>query len=1225
MLLREHERLPRLAPSTRFRLRRRIVDCASRQADDAQHGPSAQQGPGAQHGSGADVQAGSAGGEHLAQRKNPVRRRSLARRSVRIAGLFTAISLGFLVLLGGVLAIRLAMGPIAIEGLSQRVAAAMNRQIGAGWKASISGAAINHAGMNPALTLKGVAIVGPDGQNAIAAPEATVAVDPWGLVWGQFRPRSIEFRGLALRLMVDPDGSISFRAGADNDAAAAGNGPPPAPGNAAHTGLETPGAQLTDTIARGVASAIDLLTESDGLLGGIDTASITGARVILAGSDGVERFRFSDANLLFSRPKDNLRNFSFELTGGKGRWRLEGAVSGRAGEKRVANVTFSDVPVSDLQAFGRSEKELWTDMPLSGAIIGAIRPDGVLADLSATVRGATAIIHTDDPDMPQFTMDTVDLEANWNAADHKFSIPRLHAAWDGYHVTASGALERGEGADAWRLQLESTDALAAPFAPGDKPLPINRVTARLAGGRDGGTRIDQLDVAAGGGTVTLTGQLGGAATGDGVDLHVVGRNAEARAALALWPSFSAKGVRDYMGQTFVAGLVDSFDVRVRMTREDILKARKQQPMRAEELAVNVAVSNAIWRATPETPPVHASASASVTGVEARIGLKDGFMAPDNGPTLPIASGEVLIHSARRPIPSADITFRIGGDLPTLMRVMDRAKLGEAPIDPAAVSGQALLDVGLQIPLKPSAQPVEIQPNISGSLRDVAISKVAGDYNLEGGAFQVTVDAAQSQLKGEGRIATVPVNIDLRQPRTNRAGGEIRVAATLDEATRSRLNVNLGTGLSGPVTVNAVLPLERAGPGQDDKDGPPQQIDVDLTRARITELLPGWSKPAGRAGKLTFQLEALRAGWRASELTLDAGNVSGSKGVAEFDAKGGFQRLRFGGFRMSPSDNMRVDVDRVEDVYRVTVRGQLIDARPMLRAIITDDGGKGRAGQKTASGTGAAGSAAPKIDLDLSSAILAGFNGEALTNATLKASSRNGEVRQARMDGRFGQATASLRLTPDAGAVERLEITASNAGALLRFADLYKRMYGGDLVISAQLGPKSQSGNIDVARFSLRDEPALGRIAAAQPASGSNRLNVSEVPFQRLQGQFDRSAGRVQLQDGIIWGPQVGIKLDGTVDFARDRTDLTGTFIPAYALNNAFARIPLVGPLIGGGANEGMFAVSFRITGPASAPTLTVNPLTAVAPGILRKFVEVFTPDGSGQRQQPQPTPPGRIP
>ena len=60
-------------------------------------------------------------------------------------------------------------------------------------------------------------------------------------------------------------------------------------------------------------------------------------------------------------------------------------------------------------------------------------------------------------------------------------------------------------------------------------------------------------------------------------------------------------------------------------------------------------------------------------------------------------------------------------------------------------------------------------------------------------------------------------------------------------------------------------------------------------------------------------------------------------------------------------------------------------------------------------------------------------------------------------------------------------------------------------------------------------------------------------------------------------------------------------MPAYGLNNAFAQVPLFGPLLSGGQYEGLFAVNFRISGPATAPVLTVNPLSAVAPGFLRKL------------------------
>ena len=54
----------------------------------------------------------------------------------------------------------------------------------------------------------------------------------------------------------------------------------------------------------------------------------------------------------------------------------------------------------------------------------------------------------------------------------------------------------------------------------------------------------------------------------------------------------------------------------------------------------------------------------------------------------------------------------------------------------------------------------------------------------------------------------------------------------------------------------------------------------------------------------------------------------------------------------------------------------------------------------------------------------------------------------------------------------------------------------------------------------------------------------------------------------------------------------------------FAQVPLFGPLLGGSQYEGLFAVNFRLNGQASAPSLTVNPLSAVAPGFLRKLFGV---------------------
>jgi hypothetical protein len=71
---------------------------------------------------------------------------------------------------------------------------------------------------------------------------------------------------------------------------------------------------------------------------------------------------------------------------------------------------------------------------------------------------------------------------------------------------------------------------------------------------------------------------------------------------------------------------------------------------------------------------------------------------------------------------------------------------------------------------------------------------------------------------------------------------------------------------------------------------------------------------------------------------------------------------------------------------------------------------------------------------------------------------------------------------------------------------------------------------------------------------------------------------------------------------RDEMRLHGTLVPLYGLNNMFGKIPIVGLFLGGGSNEGLVGITYEAVGPPDAPRITVNPISAVAPGLLRKFI-----------------------
>jgi len=94
-----------------------------------------------------------------------------------------------------------------------------------------------------------------------------------------------------------------------------------------------------------------------------------------------------------------------------------------------------------------------------------------------------------------------------------------------------------------------------------------------------------------------------------------------------------------------------------------------------------------------------------------------------------------------------------------------------------------------------------------------------------------------------------------------------------------------------------------------------------------------------------------------------------------------------------------------------------------------------------------------------------------------------------------------------------------------------------------------------------------------------------------------------IEDALLRSPDVGATFSGRYDFDTTTISLTGTYLPAYAVNNLFSRVPILGFALGGGLREGLIGVTFKIEGPLGQPRVFFNPLSVVAPGILRKIFE----------------------
>jgi hypothetical protein len=293
-----------------------------------------------------------------------------------------------------------------------------------------------------------------------------------------------------------------------------------------------------------------------------------------------------------------------------------------------------------------------------------------------------------------------------------------------------------------------------------------------------------------------------------------------------------------------------------------------------------------------------------------------------------------------------------------------------------------------------------------------------------------------------------------------------------------------------------------------------------------------------------------------------------------------------------NDRCSVDSARTADArVTVTVRGARCDGRAFIKAIL------GGAPEKDAT------AAAFDADLDIEVAALTGFNNAELRDIELRFSGYAGDIRAFALAAKVGpvaRLAGELRIRSDG---RRLVVVESDdAGAMLRFLDLYPRMANGKMTLALDASAPDQApreGRFDVRDFLVVDEAALRALVGPPQPPGPNARN--EVAFTRLQLRFKRSPGDLAINDGVVVGPALGATVEGKVDFAGNDLRLRGTLIPAYALASLVHPDP---------SREGLFALSYELVGPPRAPTLRINPFGPVAPGFLRRLF-LPPPNGDG--------------
>jgi hypothetical protein len=458
-----------------------------------------------------------------------------------------------------------------------------------------------------------------------------------------------------------------------------------------------------------------------------------------------------------------------------------------------------------------------------------------------------------------------------------------------------------------------------------------------------------------------------------------------------------------------------------------------------------------------------------------------------------------------------------------------------------------------------------------------------------------------QVKGDVKINGQPATLDYRKPADGDA--DVKLQATLDDASRARFGLDLGSAVSGAIPIK--LTGKIGGPDRDSKMG----IEADLTALKLDNILPGWVKSSGKSGKATFNVIPKAQSTRFEDIVVESGGAS-IKGSLEVDQNGDLLNANFPTYSPSEGDKTSLKAERGADgVVKVVMRGDVFDGRSFLKSAI--------------SGTSKEDSKSKlkniDLDVDLKLGAVAGYNGEAVRSVDLRFVRRSGVMKTFTLNGKIGRDTPlTAELKPRGQGVGRdvIAVETNDAGAFFRFNDMYSKVVGGQLSLAIDpptVEPSAKEGLMNIRDFSVKGEASLDRIAAGGSSGVQNGIF-----FSRLRAEFSRQNGQLTVREGVVKGPTVGGTIEGTLDYNANQVRMSGTFVPLYGLNNMFGQIPVVGQLFFGGSNEGLFGVTYEVVGTPSAPVLRINPISAMFPGVTRKIMEFPTGKQQNQIELPQP-------
>ena len=153
----------------------------------------------------------------------------------------------------------------------------------------------------------------------------------------------------------------------------------------------------------------------------------------------------------------------------------------------------------------------------------------------------------------------------------------------------------------------------------------------------------------------------------------------------------------------------------------------------------------------------------------------------------------------------------------------------------------------------------------------------------------------------------------------------------------------------------------------------------------------------------------------------------------------------------------------------------------------------------------------------------------------------------------------------------------------------------------------------MAKFRIVEAPRALRAFSVLSLAGLYSLVEGDgTAFQRGEAVLETRGSTVKVVSMKASGEAVGVTMLGVYNRATKKVDVSGNLVPVNQISKLLGKVPLLGDFLAGIDKSGIFVSQFAVTGTSDDMKTAVNPVSSIAPGLLR---DLFSPNWLGREEK----------